>query len=237
MKMRTSLAMAIGLAAIGAAAAAQAPVVVPGMPTTLTVVAEGKVARAPDIAQLSGGVVTTAATAAAAMADNSRQMNAVAMAVKKAGIADRDVQTTGLSLQPQYKYGDNQPPVLTGYQASNTVSLRIRKISDAGRIVDTLVAAGVNQINGPNFSIDDSSSALDEARTAAMKTARARASLYAAAAGMRVKRIAAISESGGEQPGPRPMLMSMRAKEADSMPIAPGEVALTINVTVTFELE
>ncbi len=235
------LATAVGLAAMAGSAAAQVPAAAPTAaapaPTTLMIVAEGRVARAPDIAELSGGVMTMAPTAAAAMADNARQMTAVAAAVKRAGIADRDIQTTGLNLQPQYRYGDNQPPVLTGYQASNTVSLRIRKLAEAGRIVDTLVAAGVNQISGPNFRVDDSSAALDEARLSAMKTARSRAMLYAAAAGMKVKRIAAISESGGEQPGPRPMIMTMRAKEADSTPIAPGEVALTINVAVTFELE
>ena len=108
--------------------------------TLLTLTAEGRSTRAPDVAEVSGGVVTTAPTAAAAMRDNAAKMTAVVAAVKKAGIADRDIQTTGLSLQPQYRYENNAPPVLTGYQATNTVSLRIRKIVETGKLLDTLVA-------------------------------------------------------------------------------------------------
>nr|WP_295664186.1 SIMPL domain-containing protein [Polymorphobacter sp.] len=204
---------------------------------TLTVSAEGHTNRAPDVADLSGGVVTTAATAAGAMAANATQMSAVVAAVRKAGIAERDIQTSGLSLAPQYKYADNQPPVLTGYQATNSVSLRVRKLNDAGRLVDALVAAGANQISGPNFRIDAADAALDEARISAVATARARADLYAKAAGLHVKRIVSISESGGEGPVIRPMAMMMRAKGADSTPVVPGEVSLSITVNMVFEVE
>lgn len=229
----------LAAAAFGAAAASAQAVPASPAPTTLTVVAEGRVTRAPDIAEVSGGVVTAAPTATAAMAENATRMNAVVAAIRKAGIAERDIQTTGLNLQPQYKYGDNQPPVLTGYQATNTVALRIRKIADTGKLLDTLVNVGANQLNGPNFRIDDSETALDEARTAAVATARKRAELYAKAAGMRIKRIASMSESAGNQPGPRPVMMEMRSKAMDAAPspVAAGEVALTIDVTMTFELE
>lgn len=237
----TLAALGLAAAAFGAAAAGAQAVAVPvtPAPTTLTIVAEGRVTRAPDIAEVSGGVVTVAPTATAAMAENATRMNAVVAAIRKAGIAERDIQTTGLNLQPQYKYGDNQPPTLTGYQATNTVALRIRKIADTGKLLDTLVTVGANQLNGPNFRVDDSAAALDEARSAAVATARKRAELYAKAAGMRIKRIAAISESAGNEPGPRPMLMAMREKAMDSAPspVAAGEVALTIDVTMTFELE
>lgn len=232
----TGLATAAA-ASIASAASAQVTPVVAG-PTLLTVTAEGRTTRAPDIAEVSGGVLTVASTAAAAMSENAVRMTAVVAAVRKAGIADRDIQTTGLSLQPQYKYADNQPPVLTGYQANNTVSLRIRRVADTGRLLDTLVGVGANQINGPNFKVDAADAALDESRAAAVGTARARAVLYAKAAGMRVKRITSISESAGYEPGPRPIMMTMRAdKAADSSPVAPGEVALTVNVTMMFELE
>jgi len=233
MTLRTAIAATVLMTA-GMAAAQPAP---PPALTTLTVAAEGRVTRAPDIAEVSGGVVTTAPTAAAAMADNARQMTAVVAAIKKAGIADRDIQTTGLNLQPQYRYENNQPPVITGYQATNTVALRIRRIADSGRLLDTLVGVGANQINGPNFTVAAADAALDEARIAAVATAQARAELYARAAGLKVRRIASISESAGVEPGPRPMMLARAEKMADSTPVAPGEVALTINVTMVFELQ
>ncbi len=233
MILRSALA---ATALMSAGAALAQPAAVP-TPTTLTISAEGRVTRAPDIAEVSGGVVTSAPTATAAMAENASRMNAVVAAVKKAGIADRDIQTTGLNLQPQYRYGDNQPPVLTGYQVTNTVSLRLRKIAEAGRLLDTLVGVGANQISGPNFSVDAADAALDEARVAAVAMARTRAQLYAGAAGLRIKRIVSISESGAIEPGPRPMMMARAVKMEAAPPVAPGEVALGVNVTMVFELE
>lgn len=234
MTLRTAIA-ASALLTAGMATAQPAP---PPAPTTLTVNAEGRVARAPDIAEVSGGVVTMAATASAAMTENANRMAAVVAAVRKAGIADRDIQTSGLNLQPQYKYENNNPPVLTGYQVTNTVSLRIRKLPEAGRLLDTLVSVGANQISGPNFKVEKADAALDEARLAAVATARARAELYARASGMKIRRIASISESGGYDQGPRPMAMTMRSEKMDATsPVEPGEVALTVNVTMVFELE
>lgn len=239
-KMSLGLAAAALAVAAGAAtgAAAQAAPAVLQTGTLLTLTAEGQTTRTPDVAEVSTGVVTTAPTAAAAMRDNAARMNAVVDAVKKAGVADRDIQTSGLNLSPQYRYENNQPPVLTGYQASNTVSLRIRNIADTGKLLDALVAVGANQINGPNFVVDKPEAALNEARVAAVKTGRARADLYAGAAGLKVKRIVSITEAGGFDPGPRPMMMkaAMEAAPAAS-PVAPGEVALNVNVTMTFELE
>lgn len=203
-------------------------------PTTLTVTAEGRVDRAPDIAELSGGVVTQAPTAAAALAANAGRMTSVVAAVRRAGIAERDIQTSGLNLAPQYRYTDGQAPVLTGYQVTNTVALHVRALADAGRLVDALVAAGANQINGPAFRVADADAALDAARTAAVATARARAQLYAAAAGLHVARIRSIAE-GGEAPVARPLMMMARAKVAET-PIEPGEMSLSASVTVVFEL-
>ena len=234
MNKRTLAAIVAGLTS-AAYGAQTTTTVVP----TLTISAEGKVLRAPDVADLSGGVVTTAPTAAAAMAENAARMTRVVAAVRKAGIAERDIQTSGLSLQPQYKYENNQPPLLTGYQATNSVSLRVRKLTDTGRLLDTLVGVGANQINGPTFRVDAADAALDEARAAAVATARARAELYAKATGVRVKRIVSITEGGTNEPGPRPLMMvrAMKAEAADSTPVAPGEVTLGINVSLVFELE
>lgn len=205
---------------------------------TLTVSAEGKVERAPDIADLSGGVVSVAPTAAAAMADNARAMTAVIAAVRRAGIAERDIQTAGVNLAPQYRYQNDHPPVLTGYQATNTVNLRIRKLADAGRLLDALVAAGANQLSGPHFRVDAADAALDEARTAAVATARQRATLYAQAAGVHIKRVLSLSESGGEQPRPiMVMARRMTAASAPETPVAPGEVTLGVTVNMVFEVE
>ena len=235
--MYHKLFAAFALAAAGPAFAQLGTM--PGMAVvpTLSVSAEGKVERAPDVADLSGGVVSVAPTAAAAMAANARSMTAVVAAVRHAGIAERDIQTAGISLQPQYRYANNQPPVLTGYQATNTVNLRVRKLADAGRLLDALVAVGANQISGPNFRVDAADAALDAARTAAVATARARAELYAKAAGVRIKRLLSLSESGGEQPRPIMMRAKMMAVAAPETPVEPGEVTLGVTVNMVFEVE
>ena len=173
------------------------------------------------------------------MNENAARMAATVAALRKAGVADRDIQTSSISLNPQYRYGENVPPVITGYQASNQVSVRFRDVKRAGAILDTLVAQGANQINGPSFAVDKPEAALDKARAAAVAKARARAELYAKAAGLSVKRILAISEAGDGSPPPRPMpMMAMaRTKEMADTSIEAGEQKLSITLSVTFELQ
>jgi uncharacterized protein YggE len=222
-----------------AVASAQSPAPIQAITgTRLDIVAEGEVVRTPDIATINAGVVTQAVSAAQAMSDNAGRMSAAIAALKKAGVADRDIQTSSLNLNPQYRYGENMPPVITGYQASNQVSVRFRDIKRAGTILDALVAVGANQINGPSFGIDKPEAALDEARTAAIAKARARADLYARAAGLSVKRILTISEAGGYSPPPPPMVMmrSMEKAQADTA-IEAGEQKLAVSVAVSFELQ
>lgn len=238
----TQVLRAFGLAAMALPTLAVAQPVPPGphlSGTRLDVNAEGEVTRAPDFASIDAGVVTQADTAAVAMQDNARRMAATVAALKKAGVADRDIQTSAISLSPRYRYGENQPPVITGYEASNRVTVRFRDIARAGSILDTLVTVGANQISGPNFLIDKPDAALDEARVQALQKARARADLYARAAGLRVKRIIAISEQGGYSP-PQPFPQMMRAaspmEKADTH-IAPGEQRVSVSVSVIFELE
>lgn len=204
--------------------------------TLLSISASAEASRAPDIATLSTGVVTQAADANGALRANSEEMTRLVSAIKAAGIADRDVQTSGINLSPQYRYAENQPPVITGYQANNTVNLRVRDIRRLGAVLDALVASGANQINGPTFEIEDAEGVQDEARAAALKKAQQRAETYAASLGMRVRRIVSISEGGGFQP-PRPM-MAMRAVAQDSAapPVSPGETTLGANLDVVFEL-
>jgi len=203
--------------------------------TELDISATGTSARRPDVATISAGVVTQAAKAGDAMAANAKAMTATIAALKRAGVADRDIQTQSISLQPQYRYGENQPPILTGYQASNRVSVRLRDLAGAGGVIDALVAAGANQIDGPTLAVEHPETALDEARTKALAKARARADLYAKAAGLSVRRIVRISESDVMPPPPRPMAM-MAAKRAEDTPLEAGEQELTVNLSVVFEL-
>lgn len=205
--------------------------------TRLDVVATGEVTRTPDIVRINAGVVTQAPTAVAAIRDNATRMAAVRSALTRAGIAARDIQTSNVSLQPDYRYAENQPPQLVGYRASNEVNVRFRDIAESGRILDALVAEGANQINGPMLGLDRPEAALDEARTAAIATARARAELYARALGMRVVRILSVSEPGAVQMPPVPVLRMQAANADASTEIAPGEQVLSVNLTVSFELQ
>ncbi|MEG3155343.1 SIMPL domain-containing protein [Sphingomonas sp. RB1R13] len=234
------LAMSAMSLLVPAAAAAQVTtnLTQPISGTRLDISATGEVTRVPDIATISAGVTTQATTAVDAIGQNAARMERVRAALKRAGIADRDIQTASINLSPQYKYGDNQPPLLTGYQASNQLSVRFRDIRASGKILDALVAEGSNQISGPNLSIEHPETALDEARGKAVASARARADLYARALGMRVVRVISVSESGGYSP-PQPMpYMVARAQMAEAKTtVDPGEQQLQINVAMTFELQ
>ena len=235
-----ALATALGLAMAGGATAqstAPAPIL-PGDGTLLSVSAQADATRVPDIARVSAGVVTQATEADAAMRANAAQMEKVMAAIRGAGIAERDVQTTGVNVHPQYDYRENSTPAITGYQATNTVQVTVRDIGGLGDVLDALVASGANQVHGPSFDVDDKDGAYDEARRAALQKARARADMYAQALGMRVRRIASISEGGGFGP---PMPMPMMAMDAvlesrASTPISPGEATLSVNLDVVFEL-
>lgn len=212
--------------------------------TVLTVSAQGKSSRAPDLAVFTAGVATTGKTAGEALSANSAAMNRVIAALKRAGIAERDIQTSNLNLNPVYANRtrstdplEQEVPPIIGYRASNTVMVKQRDLEKFGKVIDTLVSAGANQVNGPSFQMDDPEDAMDEARRAAMSTAQARANLYANAAGLKVKRILTISESGSYSP--RPQVMYARAvamDAAESTPISAGEVEMQANVTVTYEL-
>ena len=233
------LASALALSLTTMMANAQtAPVqaVVPGDGTLLSISAQAESRRVPDVATMSTGVVTQAADANAAMRENATQMTKVVAAIKAAGVAERDIQTSGISISPQYRYAENQPPVITGYQASNTVNLKVRDVGSLGKVLDSLVAQGANQVNGPMFEVDEPDEAYDEARRAALDKAKARAEMYARSMDMRVRRIVSISEGGGYQP-PMPMMKPMSMERAqDASPVAPGESALSATVNVVFEL-
>lgn len=236
--------LALALTLPGAAMAHSDQPVIAASSTLLTLSVEGKSTRKPDLAVFSAGVTTQGTTASEAMSANAAAMTQVVAMLKKAGIADRDIQTSQISLSPVYgqpvmgRDGQViQEPRIIGYQATNQVTVRSRDVKGFGKVLDALVGSGANQINGPSFQLDDPAGAMDEARTRAMKAARARADLYAKAAGLRVVRIVSISESGGysAQPVYARAAMADAAPEAVT-PVEAGEVEAQVNLTIQFEL-
>jgi uncharacterized protein YggE len=235
--------MIFGLAALAALAGmpARAQVAAPPPPhmidgTLLEVSAEGRTTRVPDLAIVQAGVTSQAPSAGEAYAQANAKMARVIAALRGAGIAERDIQTSSISLQPQYRNRDNEAPVIFAYQASNSVTVRFRDVSKAGAILDILVREGANTISGPNLTLSRPEEAMDEARADAVARARARAELYAKAAGLRVDRILLISENGS--PGRPVMMAGNRGFMADqSLEIAAGESEITVNVTVRFLLK
>jgi uncharacterized protein YggE len=167
------LAAATALSAPAAAQQATITQTIAG--TRLDVSASGEVNRVPDLAIISAGVVTRATTARSALQQAATKMARVRAALTRAGVADRDIQTSNINLNPDYAYENNRPPRLTGYNASNQVTVKFRDIANAGEILDALVAEGANSINGPTLTIDKPQAALDEARTRAIAAGRARA--------------------------------------------------------------
>ena len=238
--MRHALLAAASLAAAALPAAAdaqQAAAITQTIAgTRLDVSATGEVIRVPDLAVINAGVVTRAATAGGAIQQAATRMARVREALRQAGIADRDIQTSNISLNPEYRYVENQPPQLVGYTASNQLNVRFRDIRNTGKILDALVAEGANQINGPSLTIDKPEEALDEARTKALAAGRARAELYARSLGMRVVKLISVSESGGYTVPPRPVMMMERGQAAGTA-IDPGEQKLEVTLAMSFELQ
>lgn len=240
MKNPMILAAALGAAALPAAAMAQAVASGPTISgTRLDISATGEVTRVPDLAIISAGVQTLQTTATAAIEENATRMERVRAALKRAGIADKDIQTSSISLNPEYRYVENQPPQLTGYRASNNVNVKFRDLKRTGAILDALVKEGANQINGPSLTIDKPEAAYDEARVKAIAAGQARAELYARAMGKRVVRLISVSESGAYVPPPMPMAYARDAMGASAAKteIDPGTQALQVNLSMSFELQ
>jgi uncharacterized protein YggE len=211
-----------------------------GEPTFLTVHATSTTRTAPDLAVVTLGVSARGATAQAAQAAQTGRMNAVLEAARAAGVEERDVQTVGFSLEPQYAYPRNQAPRITGYVSRNTVSVRVRDLSRVSGLIDATVAQGANDLQGIQFTFQDQEASHDAARAQALQTARARANAYAEAAGLRVARMRSITEPGGAVPIDmrRDLAYAPVAVEqaAAGNAIRPGELDAQSAVTVVFEL-
>jgi uncharacterized protein YggE len=200
---------------------------------------EGRISVAPDMAQVSVGVLTQGRTAKDAGEANAKAMNAVVNALKADGIAARDLGTSNYSIQPVYTQPNPnraEPPRISGYQVSNTLMVRIRDLAKVGDVLDKVVASGSNQVYGIDFQVSDISTKLDQARVAAVEDARRKADLYARAAGLKLGRIVALAEGAeGAPPPPRPMMRSAMA-EAAATPVEAGERDLSVSVRITWEL-
>ena len=204
-------------------------------PPQISVTGEGVVDGIPDMATLSLGVTTIGDTAAAAMAANTDALNAVMARLKSAGIADRDLQTTNLSINPNWTgYDSGQRQRIDGYTASNQLTVRIRDLDGLGAVLDAAIQDGANTLNGLSFGLSEPRPAMDAARKAAVEDARARATLLVEAAGATLGPIVSITEGGGFSV-PQPMFRQS-ADAAGAVPVAAGEVATTANVTIVFEI-
>ncbi len=198
----------------------------------ITVTGHGMVAVAPDTAMIRIGVTTQGKTAHDASTANAKHMTKVIGTIEQSGIAQKDIQTSQLSLQPQYdsKNGANR---LLGFQVTNRVTVRIRKIADLPAVLDKAISAGANEMSGISFLVSGENKLLDRARADAVADARRKAELYAKAAGATVGKVVAITEQGSSPP-PRPF-QALRAS-GSAVPVAPGQEMLRATVTVSYEL-
>jgi uncharacterized protein len=219
--------------ALIAGAVALAPLPAPAMDKLVTVTGEATVSVAPDTAMIRIGVTSQGKTARAASLANAKQMTAVLAAIRASGVADRDVQTTQLSLQPQYETDKGNTPQLTGFRATNQLNVKIRDINKLPDLLDHAIGAGANEMSGIEFVVSERSKLLDQARDDAIVDARRKAELYAKAAGAKVGPVVSITEEGSSPP-PQPY-KALRAGAA-AIPVAPGELTLRAAVTVSYEL-
>jgi uncharacterized protein YggE len=206
--------------------------------TTLRLSATGEARVAPDVAVINLGVQTEAPTAAEALRQNRAQMNATLEALKAHGVEARDIQTSGLNLNAQYVFHQNEQRTLSGYQASNIVTIRVRDLAQLGATVDAVVAAGANQVNGVRFSLAHPEAAEDEARRAAVRLVQEKAELYAAAAGYRIERLVSLSDSSNLGiVRPQALGEMVYTDVAPKTPMQPGELDVTATVSAVYELK
>ncbi|WP_439575706.1 SIMPL domain-containing protein [Phreatobacter sp.] len=239
-RRRRLLAVAVaGLTVAGLAMAAAPAAAQERHPArSVTMQGEGNASAAPDHAVVVGGTQAQARTAREAMDANTRAMRQVQEALTQAGIAERDVVTSGLSLTPQLEYGQaGSRPRVTGYAASHRLQVRVRDLARLGDVLDRMVQAGANRIDGITLAVTDWSAKVDEARIAAVADARRKAELLAQAAGARLGKVITVEEHGGS--APPPMLQRSNAAmsaSAGPVPIAAGDQTFRLSVTVRWEL-
>ncbi|WP_226779263.1 SIMPL domain-containing protein [Oceaniglobus trochenteri] len=201
----------------------------------ITVSGEGRIAAVPDMARLSLGVEAADATAAGALGLASDQMSGVMEALSAAGIEPRAVQTSTLSVRPQYEQTEErrEAPVIVGYVASSDLNVKVADLDGLGALIDKVTSGGGNRLSGISFEVADPEPLMIEARQAAVKDAMAKAALFAGAADVTLGEVIEISEAGSGRPQPMAMMESAGMR---SMPVAAGEIEVTANVTMVFAI-
>ena len=203
-------------------------------PSAISVTGEARISVPPDLAQIDGGVISDAKTAREASDANNAAMGKVLLALKGAGIDEKDYQTSRLSLQPQSSSSrSGGPPVITGYRATNRVTIRLHDVAKLASVIDTLVGAGANDIGGISFMVSQASKLLDDAREQAIADARRKAEIYARAAGVTLGEPLNISEGGA----PAPIVFRRMTAATESAPIAQGEETLQLSVSVSWAIK
>jgi len=209
-----------------------------GILNTVTATGEGKALAAPDQAEMSFGVTTQGTDSKKVLDDASKKADTIIAALKKAGVDEKDLQTSGVNLYPQQDFREGQVPRITGYQASVQVRATIKDIDTTGDVITAAANAGATDITGPTFTLSDKSTSRAEAIEKAVADARARADVMAKAAGKTVGEVVSIAESGVSVP-PIYFYGDTRAAKdaAGSVPIETGTLDVTASVTVVFELK
>lgn len=202
----------------------------------ITVSGEASVTAPPDLAQIDAGVASDAKTARDAAEANNAAMAKVLQALKSAGIADKDYQTSRLSIQPQYAQNRPGQPTVTGYRASNRVTIKVHDVAKVASVIDTLVGAGANDVGNIYFSVAEPSKLLDQAREKAVADARRKAEIYAKAAGVTLGQPLNIAEDGAPAPVFRAKTFAA-PMAATPTPVAQGEETLSITVNVTWAIK
>jgi hypothetical protein len=201
----------------------------------------GRVKAEPDVADINLGVTKQGEDAKSASQEAATTMDAVIQALLGAGVAEEDIQTSSISLNPIYNW-DNNPPTIEGWEASNLVNVTVRDITAVGDVVDAATAAGATNVNGITFRVDDPTAAEADARSAAVADAKAKADQLAADAGVTIVGVISISESGAQPPMPLyyqsdTMAMGAASAEMAKTPVLPGQVELSITVFVQYEIQ
>jgi uncharacterized protein len=240
---RTVAALMLGALVVAVAALAVRPTTVVGAPTTdgtpaantITVTGTGSVTLVPDIAHVTVGVTINKTTVKAARADAATAMNAVIAAIKALGVDDKDLQTVGLNLYPQY--GPNGTQQIIGYQISEQLQVTVRDLDKVGDVVDAATASGATDVNGVSFDVSDPAKAMDDARAKAIEAARTTATAMAGAAKVTLGTVLSISESNVSSPGPIFYAAGAKALDSAATPVQVGTQDLQATVTVVFEID
>ncbi len=233
---RISLVLLAGLTVLALSACDASPSASPPgeNPRQVTVVGDGQVEGTPDTLTANSAITFVAADVTTAMNQTNERQQAVIDALVAAGIDKKDISTTGVSLQPQYS-GDTTSTIV-GYQASNTIDVKIRDLGSASRVLALIVSTGgdATRINSVNYSINDDSQLVKDARTRAFNDAKDRADQYAELSGLKLGKVMSISEVAGG--GPTPPVPMPRMSATSEVPLSPGQQTVSFSVTVIWEL-